>query len=103
MRTDQTDAKAKAIGIARKVATFLHKRGAKRVILFGSLVTDDYHGESSDIDIYFEGVPYDKECAIAGDAMTVFRQIQLDVIPGGNCRPSFKRLVRLVRKEGPTL
>jgi predicted nucleotidyltransferase len=94
MKTDSPTSKAKALGIAKKVAAFLRERGASKIILFGSLVTDDYHRGTSDIDIYFEGVEYDKECRVAGDAMTAFREVELDVIPGGHCRGGFKKLVK---------
>jgi hypothetical protein len=39
MKPDSTASKAKAIGIANKVAAFLRERGASKVMLFGSLVT----------------------------------------------------------------
>jgi predicted nucleotidyltransferase len=75
------------------------ERGASKVILFGSLVTDDYHRGTSDIDIYFEGVDYDQECPVAGDAMTAFREVELDVIPAGDCRTSIKKLVEEEGRE----
>jgi predicted nucleotidyltransferase len=100
MKTDSTASKTKAISIAKKVAVFLRKRGASKVILFGSLVTDDYHRESSDIDIYFEGIDYEEECRVAGEAMTAFREVELDIIPAGHCRTSF---IKLVEEEGREL
>jgi predicted nucleotidyltransferase len=92
MKTDSIASKAKALRIAKKAAAFLLKRGATRVILFGSLVTDDYH-PGSDIDIYFEGIDYDQEFSVAGDALTAFREVELDLIPAGHSRAALKKLV----------
>jgi predicted nucleotidyltransferase len=99
MKPHSPASKAKAIRIANKVAAFLRKRGATKVMLFGSLVTDDYRPGTSDIDIYFEGIDYDEECRVAGDAMTAFRKVNLDAIPTGHCQASFKKLVEEEGRE----
>jgi sugar lactone lactonase YvrE len=39
-------------GAAKNVAAFLRHLGARRVVLFGSLVTGSYQPDSSDIDLF---------------------------------------------------
>jgi predicted nucleotidyltransferase len=63
------------------------------VILFGSLATDDYRYGISDIDIYFEGLPYGEELRGAGDAMSAFSDFNLDPIPAGHCPSALKKSV----------
>lgn len=49
--------RAYAMQVAHQIAAQLKAHGAKRVLLFGSLITPRYDADSSDIDIYYEGVP----------------------------------------------
>jgi predicted nucleotidyltransferase len=84
---------ALAISVAKRVAEFLKQRGATKVILFGSLATDDYRYGISDIDIYFEGLPYGEELRGAGDAMSAFSDFNLDPIPAGHCPSALKKSV----------
>ena len=60
------------MGAAKNVAAFLRSLGARRVVLFGSLVTGSYQPGSSDIDLFFEGVPREKESLVAGKALLEF-------------------------------
>jgi len=84
---------ALAISVAKRVAEFLKQRGATKVILFGSLATDDYRYGISDIDIYFEGLPYGEELRVAGDAMSAFSDFNLDLIPAGHCPSALKKSI----------
>ena len=70
---------------ARKVASYLKcSHGATRVLLFGSTLKGDFKPGHSDIDLYFEGIPYDREMAVAGMTFCAFPNLELDLIPAGH-------------------
>lgn len=70
---------------AHKVASYLKTRhGATKVLLFGSAVSGSYVPGHSDIDLYFEGVPVDKESYVVGDTFCRFPDLPLDLIPAGH-------------------
>lgn len=49
--------KGEALKVAKKIASILAKKfGAKEVILFGSLVRDDFFDVASDIDLVVKGL-----------------------------------------------
>jgi predicted nucleotidyltransferase len=74
-----------ALASAREVAAYLKKvHGATRVLLFGSAVGKAFRPEHSDIDLYVEGLPYDKECLIAGKTFLRFVDLDLDLMPSGH-------------------
>lgn len=82
--------KPAAMGAAKSVAKFLRLQGARRVLLFGSLVKGTYVAGSSDIDLFFEGVPASKESLVAGRALLAFPAIRLDLRPAGFCEEHFR-------------
>ncbi len=64
---------------ARRVASYLKtSHGATRVLLFGSALTSDFRPGHSDIDLYFEGVSYDREMAVAGMTFCAFPDRNLE-------------------------
>jgi predicted nucleotidyltransferase len=70
---------------ARKVALYLKaSHGATRVVLFGSALKGVFRPGHSDIDLYFEGVPYDRELAVTGMTFCAFPDLELDLIPAGH-------------------
>jgi predicted nucleotidyltransferase len=81
---------------AKKVANYLRrKHGATTVILFGSaLRSEDFSPNRSDIDIYFEGCPSDRENEIAGETERNFLSLPLELKGSGHCRASFRAHVR---------
>jgi predicted nucleotidyltransferase len=85
---------------AKKVADFLRSQGARRVILFGSLVTGPFHPDSSDIDLFFEGVPASKETLVAGKALLEFPELPLSLRAPGFCEQGF--LAHII-KDGTTI
>ena len=83
-----------ATASAREVASYLKKEhGATRVMLFGSSVAGEFLPEHSDIDIYFEGVPYEQELAITGRTFRKFSDLDLDIIPAGHATDDLKKEV----------
>ena len=75
---------------AKNVAGFLRSLGARRVVLFGSLVTGSYLPGSSDIDLFFEGVPRDKETLVAGKTLLEFPELPLELRSPGFCEQGFR-------------
>ncbi len=83
---------------AKKVAVMLRKKyGAKKVLLFGSLVRDGYLDERSDIDILVDGVNANDMLRAGFDAWMVAEPFDVDLIPEKKAR---KSLLKVARKEG---
>jgi tRNA nucleotidyltransferase (CCA-adding enzyme) len=81
---------------ARKVASYLKtSHGATRVVLFGSALKGDFRPGHSDIDLYFEGIPYDREMAVAGMTFCAFPELELDLIPAGHATRDMTHEVEL--------
>lgn len=77
--------KNEAISLAFEIAAYLkRKHGATRVVLFGSVISGTFHAQQSDIDIYGEGVPYDREFEVTGETLCEFPTINLDLVPAGH-------------------
>ena len=55
-----------------------------RVLLFGSAVAGKFSPGHSDIDLYFEGVPYERELAVTGMTFCAFPDLELDLFPAGH-------------------
>jgi predicted nucleotidyltransferase len=74
-----------ALASAREVAAYLKKaHGATRVLLFGSATSESFLPQHSDIDIYVEGLPYEKECLVTGETFLQFVDLDLDLMPAGH-------------------
>jgi predicted nucleotidyltransferase len=70
---------------ARRVASYLKTcHGATRVLLFGSALKGEFRAGHSDIDLYFEGVPYERELAVTGMTFCAFPDLELDLFPAGH-------------------
>lgn len=83
---------------AKKVAFMLRKKyGAKKVLLFGSLVRDGYLDERSDIDILVDGVRANDMLRAGFDAWMEADPFDVDLIPAKKAR---KSLLKVARKEG---
>jgi predicted nucleotidyltransferase len=82
--------KPAAMGAAKSVAKFLRQQGARRVLVFGSLVKGTYVASTSDIDLFFEGVPASKESLVAGRTLLAFPDLRLDLRSAGFCEEHFR-------------
>jgi predicted nucleotidyltransferase len=81
---------------ARRVASYLKTtHGATRVVLFGSALDGKFSSGHSDIDLYFEGVPYAREMAVTGMTFCAFPELDLDLIPAGHATRELSREVQL--------
>jgi len=80
---------APAMDVAREAAEFLRGHGATRVLLFGSLARGNYDPKSSDIDIYFEGIPRPDVDSVAGRGMCHFPKHDIDFWAEVRCPARF--------------
>jgi predicted nucleotidyltransferase len=82
----------KALASAHEVASYLKKvHGATRVVLFGSAAAGAFLPRHSDLDLYVEGLPYDKECLITGTTFLRFADLDLDLVPSGHAPEHLKK------------
>ena len=79
---------------AKNVANFLRQQGARRVLVFGSLANGTYIAGTSDIDLFFEGVPASKESLVAGRTLLAFPDLHLDLRPAGSCEEHFREEIK---------
>ncbi len=78
--------------LAAEVAAHLKSRyGATRVLLFGSAAEGTFLPGRSDIDLYFEGIDYDREFAVTGKTLCAFPSLDLDLIPAGHAPEYLRR------------
>ena len=83
-----------ALASAQEVASYLKKvHGATRVLLFGSAGQGKFLEHHSDIDLYFEGVPYESECLITGKTFCFFPHLDLDLMAAGHATEALKKEV----------
>ena len=83
---------------AKKVAAFLkEKYGAKRVILFGSIVKSSYLHERSDIDLLVEGIKSEDFLRAGADAWKISGPFDVDIIPA---EIAHKNILKKALKEG---
>jgi predicted nucleotidyltransferase len=74
--------RSNAMNRARKVAAMLKERyGAKRVILFGSIVKSDYLHERSDIDLLVYGIKSEDFLKAGADACKISGRFDVDIVP----------------------
>jgi hypothetical protein len=70
---------------AREVASYLKTtHGATRVLIFGSTVNGEFRIGHSDIDLYFEGIPHEREMVVTGMTFCDFPTLRLDLFPAGH-------------------
>lgn len=75
IRQDATDK-------AKKIACMLKERyGAKRVILFGSVVKNSYLHKRTDIDLLVEGIKSNDFLRAGADAWTISGSFDVDIVP----------------------
>ncbi len=81
---------------ARRVASYLKtSHGATRVLLFGSALAGKFSPGHSDIDLYFEGIPHERELAVIGMTFCAFPDLELDLFPAGHATRELSREVQL--------
>lgn len=80
------DAKDKA----KKIASMLkEKYGAKRVIIFGSIIRSSYLHQRTDIDLLVEGIKSEEFLRAGADAWSISCPFDVDIIPFERADPYF--------------
>jgi predicted nucleotidyltransferase len=83
---------------ARKAAELLHDRfGARRVLLFGSLVDGEWFGDYSDVDLAAQGVPLGEFFRAVAMLQDVDPEFSMDLVDLDDCSAS---LLARVEAEG---
>ncbi len=81
---------------AHQVASYLKtSHGTTRVLLFGSALAGKHSPGHSDIDLYFQCVPYERELAVTGMTFRAFPDLGLDLFPAGHATRELSREVQL--------
>lgn len=87
-----------AMDRARKVAAMLKERyGAKRVILFGSVVKSDYLHERSDIDLLVYGIKSEDLLRAGADAWKISGRFDVDIVPA---EIAHKNILKMALEKG---
>ncbi len=93
--------RSEAIDRARKVAVLLkEKYGAKRVIIFGSIIRKAYMHEGSDIDLLVEGIRKEDFLHAGFDACAEAKPYDVDLIP---IETAHDYIVESAKREGMEL
>lgn len=83
---------------ARRVAAMLkEKYGAKRIILFGSIIKSDYLHEKSDIDLLVYGIKSEDLLRAGADAWKISGRFDVDIIPA---EIAYKNILKRALEEG---
>lgn len=83
---------------AKKIAAMLKESyGAKKVILFGSLVKSRYLHERTDIDLFVEGIKPEDFLRAGADAWAIARPFDVDIIPAERAE---KAIIETAIKDG---
>jgi predicted nucleotidyltransferase len=99
--TEDPDAVARrerAMEISRGAARILRKKyGATRVVLFGSLARSSLFANTSDIDLYAEGVPGSLFFGAEAEIEEIAKGFRVDLVEKRECPP---QLLREIEEEG---
>lgn len=87
--------------IAREAAAELRRQfGVERVVVFGSLTHPGRFNAWSDIDLAVWGLRLDDTFRAIGVAMDIDREIQVNLVDMGACKPSIREVIE---REGVPL
>ena len=81
--------------LAKEAALLLKKRyGAKKVVVFGSLVHNLWFTMSSDVDLAAWGIPDDCFFAAAGEITEMNEEFNVDLVDGEKCPPFLRKAIK---------
>lgn len=69
-----------AISKLNNVVKILYAAGAKKVIIFGSILKPCFFDERSDVDVAVEGIPEEKRLEVEGRLVDIFCDIEFDIV-----------------------
>jgi len=86
--------KQQAWDAAKRAAELLRKGfGARRVVVFGSLVHERGFGAWSDIDLAAWGIPPELYYSAVGAVTGLFPSFKVDLVDIGDCRPTLRTVI----------
>ncbi len=89
-----------ALALAREIAVLLKRDfAAKRIILFGSVLSPEHFHLRSDIDLAAVGVPVKHFFKAYGFALDLARPFNLDLINLEDCRPALSEKIATTGME----
>lgn len=88
----------RAVKYLNDYARWLYENGVKKVYVFGSLLKEDFFTETSDVDIYVEGLRKDKNLEALKKAEEIFGDIKFDIIFDTDVVR--KEVLEKIKKEG---
>ena len=81
--------------LAKEAALLLKKRyGAKKVVVFGSLVHNFWFTMSSDVDLAAWGIPDDCFFAAAAEVTEMNEEFNVDLVDGEKCPPFIRQAIK---------
>lgn len=89
-----------AISLLEKAVKTLYTAGAKRVIVFGSVLKPGYFDERSDVDIAVEGIPEDERLDVEGQLVDIFGDLEFDIIFLEEKESIRREILEKIEKEG---
>ena len=79
---------------AARAAAYLKKEySVKKVLLFGSLVQQDFFHDHSDIDIAVEGLPEKYYYKAVSEIMDLVQDFTIDIVDLNACKPGLKKRI----------
>lgn len=89
-----------AISRLNEAVTTLYAAGAKRVIVFGSILKPGLFDERSDVDVAVEGIPEGKRLEVEGRLVDIFGDIEFDIIFLEETDLIRHEILERIKKEG---
>lgn len=88
----------KAVYCLNDYVKWLYENGASKVYVFGSLLKKELFSETSDVDIYVEGLSKNKRLEALRKAEEIFCDIKFDIIFSGDLVRN--EIIEKIKMEG---
>ena len=86
--------RGKAMKVAEEAATLLKTEyNAEKIVVFGSLATENFFSEWSDIDLAVWGIPSEKYYSAVAAVTGLSPDFKVDLVEAKNCRNSVKESI----------
>jgi len=84
------------MGTGQKICSPFEKNfGAKKVVVFGSLINRSWFTRWSDVDLAVWGVPNDRFYAAVGAVTGLTTDFKVDLVDAGACRESLRKSIEV--------
>lgn len=86
--------KKRAFNVAHEAASILRNGfGASKVVIFGSMVTEEYFHSFSDIDLAAWGIPSDRFYNAVAAVTGISSEFKIDLVEPDNCREMVRQSI----------